>query len=174
MRKLLLTMLGMALAVPLAQAQNGPGTAYGARNPVICDSTKAKGAAPTVAEATRFFMCTNESESARWGLKLVADVKLQMAGGRRYNPGNDLNVHQIDTSAPMYDLRGSFTQYSCDKVGGPGTGLSPVGKNCNKFTYLHATGTCYKTTFGEWNCQMMDMTVGDPSDVETRGVPPPK
>jgi hypothetical protein len=159
---------------PSAHAQKGVGAAYGARDPIICESTRTKGSTPTVAEATRFFTCANESESPRWGLKLVADVKLQMAGARRYNPANDMNVPQIDTGAPMFDLRGSFTQYSCDKVGGQGTGLSPAGKNCNKFTYSHATGTCYKTTFGDWRCQMMDMTVGDPGQVEVRHLPPPK
>jgi len=159
---------------PLVRAQAGSGAAYGARNPTVCENTKSKGAAPTVEEATRFFMCARESESARWGLVLLADVKIQMAGPRKYNPGNDLNVPQIDVAAPMYDLKGSFTRYSCDKVGGPGTGLSPAGKNCNRFTYVHATGTCYKTKFGEWNCGMMDFTVKDDNDIEVRGVAPPK
>jgi len=127
-----------------------------------------------VEEATRFFRCTNESESARWSLVLIEDVKLEMAGPRKCNPGNDLNVPQISVTAPIYDLRGKFTRYSCDKVGGPGTGLSPAGKNCNKFPYLHATGTCYKTTFGEWKCQMMDFTVKNDGDIEIRGVAPPK
>lgn len=167
-----LTLLACALSE--VKAQTGVGAAYGARDPVTCDSTRSNGAAPTVAEATRFFMCANESVSPTWGLKLVADVKLQMAGPRRFHPANDMNVPQIDTSSAMYDLRGSFTQFLCDKIGGPETGLALAGKNCNRFTYLHATGTCYKTTFDDWRCQMMDMTVGDPSDVEVRGVAPPK
>jgi hypothetical protein len=165
----------LCLSLPsVIGAQANAGAPYGARDPITCDSTKSKGSLPTAAEATRFFACANERESARWGLTLVEDVKLQTAGPRRYNPGNDLNVHQIDTSAPMLDLRGSFTTYQCDKVGGPGTGLAPAGRNCNKFSYLHATGTCYKPTFGDWSCQMMDMTVGDPGQVEVRGVAPPK
>jgi len=166
--------LAVALCGAAPDAHAGVGAAYGARDPITCDNTKSKGSAPTVAEATRFFQCTNERESARFGLWLVSDIKMQMSGPRRYNPGNDLNVPQIDTDAPLYNLKGSFLSYSCDKVGGPGTGLSPAGKNCNMFTYQRATGTCYKDTFGEWRCQMMDMTVGDPSEVETRGVPPPR
>ncbi len=73
-----LTLLACALSE--VKAQTGVGAAYGARDPVTCDSTRSNGAAPTVAEATRFFMCANESVSPTWGLKLVADVKLQMAG----------------------------------------------------------------------------------------------
>ena len=174
MRKFTLMILVMAVAMSFAHAQNNVGTAYGARDPVICGSTKSQGAVPTIAEVTRFLMCAKEKESARWGLWLVSDVKIQMAGPRRYT--DDLGHYsQIDISAPMYDLRGSYVEYACDKLagyGGPGTGR-PAGKNCNKFTYLHATGTCYKTKFGEWKCAMMDTTVGNPAEVETRGVPPP-
>ena len=35
--------------------------------------------------------------------------------------------------------------------------MKNVGKNCNAYDQPKATGMCYKTTFGDWRCTMIDI-----------------
>lgn len=99
-------------------------------------------------------------------LYLTQDMKFDIAAkGRPHNPRTDV-MSEIDVDVPVYAIRGSFVQYQCSEVSKI---LENQGKNCNIYRQPNASGQCYKTTFGDWKCNLMDLN----SKHEGR-VPPPK
>ena len=146
-----LTTLG---ALTLAFAQIGIGARYGARDPRTCaDRTAPKTGAPSVAQATQYFICDAE-EVFGDNLYLVDNVKLQVAKGRKYNPNEDINMPGIDTTNPVYPIRGSYQQYQCGAIYPDHTNLN---RNCTLYSQPKATGVCYKNDFGDWKCKMVDV-----------------
>jgi len=62
-----------------------------------------------------------------------------------------LNMTDADTTQPIYPIRGSYTKYICrEKQYAP-------GKNCHAYESTGATGVCYRTTFGDWKCSLLDL-----------------
>ncbi|MGI8467914.1 MAG: hypothetical protein ACR2N3_05625 [Pyrinomonadaceae bacterium] len=157
-------MLG-AFGSTFAQSVGAP---YGAREPRTCADTKAptKGAI-TAAQATKYVICNQEGVSSDL-LYLVENVQVTVGGGRPYNSFSDSYATSIDTTAPVYPIRGSFDKYQCSKV----TDTSEnKGYNCNIYHERKAEGKCFKTTFGDWYCNMQDTSNND-SDREL-DMPPP-
>lgn len=136
-----------------AFAQKGIGAKYGSRDPRTCADTKtpARGAISS-AQATQYVICAQE-QVASDQLYLVENVKVVVVGSRAYNAFSDSYATSIDTTAPVYPIRGSFDKYQCDKVSDI---MENAGKNCNRYHYPKAEGKCYKTTFGDWYCSMND------------------
>ena len=145
---------------------------YGTRDPRTCTNTNAPArGAITAALAKQYLICQAEKVSGS-ELYLVENVTVEVGGGRPYNPQSDINYQEIDVKVPIYPIRGSYTQYQCIKeYPDPGT-LYNVGKNCGVFEHRKATGSCYKTTFGDWRCNMFDYDMS--SDDKHFGVAPPK
>lgn len=147
-------------------AQNGIGEKYGSRDPKTCaDKTLPKTGAPSSAQAAQYVVCGHERVLTV--LYLDEDVKVQVGKGRPYNMKEDYNVPNIDVRVPVYPIRGSLRQYSCDPLR---TDRSNLNRNCSIYTAPNATGLCYKDTFGDWHCGMNDARTGDFTD---RNVPPP-
>jgi hypothetical protein len=120
---------------------------YDARAPRTC----AKVTSPPSAElAAVMVQCTMEGLSDT-GLGLFQDVKVEMGAPRPYNGYSDAGLAGIDTTAPVYPLRGSYTGYFCTKWGGT---LVPIGHNCVVSAVPSAEGACWKTSFGDWSCKM--------------------
>ena len=130
-------------------AQQGAGKPYDARDPRTCADMKApaKGAM-TVALATKYLICASEGVQGDY-LYLIEDVQVQVGGGVPYNPRDLINVSDIDVKALVFPLRASFTQYQCGAVSDASENR---GHNCTVYKSPKATGVCYKTTFGDWNC----------------------
>lgn len=145
---------------------------YGTRDPRTCDDTIAPTKGPiTAALAKKYFICRAEKFSG-YDLILVDNVTVAVGGGRPWNPQSDINYSEIDVRVPIYPIRGSYTQHMCTKeYPKPGT-LYNIGKNCNRFENRNATGSCYKTTFGDWRCSMFDFN--QTADDRTFQIPPPK
>lgn len=81
----------------------------------------------------------------------------------------DLNVPEIDVKFPLYPIRGSFTKYQCKD---PKTDYIKIpGKTCNRTENPDAKGYCYKTTFGDWSCNMI-VLFGKPEDSYPDVAPP--
>ena len=129
---------------------------YGARNPTTCPSRKepARGG-PSAAQAIKYFTCDNEyiqDWTYRHELHLVSDVKAEVGSGRQFDitadhpPSNE----GINPAELVYPIKGSFVSWTC----GPMETSEP-GKNCMKYTQHGATGSCYKTTSGDWYCRMI-------------------
>jgi len=144
---------------------------YGTRDAQTCKDMKApvKGA-PTAALAKQYVICDIEKVSGPY-LYLVENVRVEVGGGRPYNPNADINVPEINVRLPIYSIRGSLTKYQCYEVN-PNFTVSAPGKNCTRYEEPKAKGDCYKTTFGDWRCTMTDLS--NTNENWFPGVAPPK
>ena len=157
-----------AFASPLAGADAGPGAKFGARDPKTCpDHTAPKRGAITPEAAAKYVTCEEEHASDST-LYLVDDMKVQVGAGRKFQLRTDA-YNDIDSTKPVYPIRGSYVRYSC---GVPRAAFDTVGKNCTLYDQPHATGVCFKTTFGDWHCQMKDL--GNTVTTLRTAIPPPR
>lgn len=135
---------------PVSQGSIGAG--FGTRDPVVCASTKEPVKGPiSLEQAKLYFRC--DREGTKTGpLMLVENLTLEM--GKAHRPDRlDLNK---DPDSLEYPIRGSYSEYMCySENASPGI-LNNVGKNCYVRDNPNATGSCYRTTFGDWECTMFD------------------
>ena len=139
----------------LPRPGNGPGAQYGTREPTTCATrtAPAKGA-PSADQARQYVICDSESVYGS-SLFLVTSVKVQVAPVS--HPPNQLVKQMrgdIDPSQPVWDIRGSFTQYQCSQTG-PSQNPFARTHNCSVSDLPAAAGYCYKNTFGDWHCSMI-------------------
>ena len=140
---------------------------YGtARTPKTCPSrSEPKRGAPSVAQAKMYFTCESETQSGEVGtgttnsyIRLTENLTMQVASRSRPANGTDLKYNDsysgslgMDTSKPVYDIRGSYDGYVCyDTTRGR---TDRVGANCNVTRY-NSAGICFQNTFGDWHCMM--------------------
>ncbi len=122
----------------------------------------------TVQQAKIYFTCDHEVDIPI--LHLVNDLNLQISSRSRPVNNTDLRFNQrgdggtlsMNVEKPVYDIRGSFTSYTCFNAARRG------GKNCD-VAYLSGTGICFKNTFDEWHCNMLSA----PVKKGEKNVPPP-
>lgn len=91
---------------------------------------------------------------------IVTDV----APGRTYERNQGAR-YNIDVTKPVFAIRGSMESYQCSPTYG-----TPTGRNCAITHSRNAEGDCYRTTFGDWRCFMVD---GQARPNETTDQPPP-
>jgi hypothetical protein len=97
-----------------------------------------------------------KSSSFGDSVSLVSAVNLQFSKARPYNAGTDSSWSGIDVSQKLYDVRGSFTNWTCFLPGDPNIATFPhKGKNCFKAVGVAGMqGACYRDTFGDWHCKV--------------------
>jgi hypothetical protein len=156
-RLLLLVALVLSAGLTLADAQQGIGKRFGARDPRTCSSRKA---ALSAAQARQYFICdtetvVNPTDDSGGTLILLSDVTVELGTGRPFNMQADsfgwATTNAIDPSQTVYPVRGSFNAWRCVKLGYFG---GEAGKNCIKSPAPEAKGICFKSTFGEWHCML--------------------
>ena len=118
---------------------------YQARSPRICSPVTSP---PSAATAAVLVQCNMDALSDL-GLGLVQDVKLQIGKSRPFDNWGDLGLLNIDSTATVYPLQGSYTAYFCRLVG-----TAPAGQTCIKNVVPAAQGWCWKTSFGDWRCKL--------------------
>ena len=151
--------------------QTGLGAKFGARDPFVCKSKKEPATgAPSPSQMRDYVKCSSENVVGSMGPKLYLLENVQVEVGKsRPFLATDLNFADIDSSQPLYPIRGSYDWYVChvNEVG------FPPGRNCSRYKEPSASGYCYKTTFGDWNCTMSDRTaIGRGPEIQP--VAPPK
>ena len=161
----------LIVAVPQFIYAQGVGAKFGARDPHTCNSRKepAKGTL-TAEQVKKYFFCDQERvwTGATTFLNLVTDVKVEIGKGRPFNRSTDgFQNSDIDASEMVYPIRGGFTKWQCSPHGE--WNVVP-GKNCTKFENPNAGGTCWKSTFSEWHCTMLDVKGPEP----VGNLPPPR
>lgn len=155
--KLLLIFVALlAVTFPFAIAQPGAGKPFGARDPRTCPS---RNAGLTAAQAREYFICDSEVAEVYTGsLYLVTDVTVQVGKGRPFNMQSDsfgwATTNGIDPTQTVYPIRGSFTSWQCSKLG---TITGVPGQSCTMTPQPAAQGICFKNSFGDWHCTMMDL-----------------
>jgi len=146
-------------AAPLS-AQQSVGATYGSREPRTCASMKSPVKGVLSAEQARqYLQCNREGVTSNM-LYLWENVKVEVGKGTPYRelslssrPSNG------DPEGSVYQIRGSYKQYQCSHlINSAVTGTNNTGKNCNVYDQPKATGTCYRDNFGEWQCNMSDLS----------------
>ena len=139
----------------LLKPDTGVGAKYGSRDPYKCPSAKTpeKGA-PTAAQVRAYIIGQREYETGTGNdavLYLTDNVTAEIGKGRPFEKGDGSD--DIDTAELVYPIRGTITIYTCYPI----NIAHPAGKNCKKVEFPKAEGLCYKTTFGDWKCSLMDV-----------------
>lgn len=161
-RSLLLSSIAVALLSPLgckspttavaasgAEANlSGPpvfNAKFQTREPRKCSQVKTP---PSVSQAMALIQCSREqmNDHEDW---ITTGVKVEMGSPRAFIYQTDSGLPEIDTASRVIPLRGSLTGYVCAAIGEV-NGVQ--GKNCMKGVVANATGSCWKTTFGDWKC----------------------
>jgi len=173
-RPLYLCLLAAALFAPLgcnssnAQAGgqgaggdlSGPPTmiaAYQGRAPRQCTNVTKP---PSVSQATAMVQCWSDAVNAL-GLFLYQDVKVQIGTVRPYLLTSDSYLPQIDPTATVYPIRGSYTYYACRGI----NNLVPAGQQCTRSPVPQAMGMCWKTSFGDYKCFLQGNIAADAATV---------
>lgn len=129
------------------------------RGPKTCNSVTS---VPTVAQIPALIQCTFEQKTA-YDISLVTNIKVQTGGFRAYSQFQDGYATSIDTSAKVMPIRGSMVQWLCSQD------RDNPGANCSRVVKPQAEGECWKTTFGDWKCSMLDTKH---NDLESHLAPP--
>ncbi|HLY62525.1 MAG TPA: hypothetical protein VKV95_17425 [Terriglobia bacterium] len=172
MKSTLLTIFVFAGALTLAYGQEGAGKKYDTRDPFECKSMKEPATgAPSPSQVKDYVRCNKISgESIAGGyIYLYENAEFEIGKARPFSAWSDAGRRDIDNTQPVYPIRGAVDSYSCRPPGSMGF---PPGKNCNVRKAASFTGTCFKTSFGEWSCQ--GKLMGDPLSGVQNQVPPPK
>ncbi len=161
-----IAVLAFAFLAASGMAQTGNGAQFGTRNTRDCNVDVAN---PTPAQLTQAFICESEvytpAGSSGAGLTLVSDVHLQVAPPRRYNPNTDA-YEAINTSQPVYDVRGNYISWGCMVPVTSGTGNAPrPGKNCFKYIGTGVHGIAFRDTFRTWHVKLCCVVSADGSNV---------
>jgi hypothetical protein len=129
---------------------SGPPTmnlTYQARNPRLC---KPVSAPPMPGQVRALIQCTMDQDRAT-GLFLMQDVHAEISQPRAYNGDTDSSLPEIDMNAPIFPLAGSLKVFWCSPIG---VGY-PAGRNCQLMPTPSAMGSCWRTTFGDWKCNLI-------------------
>ncbi|MDE2462321.1 MAG: hypothetical protein KGO02_01210, partial [Alphaproteobacteria bacterium] len=138
----------------------GAGAAYGARDPLSCSSTAAPKSGPiTAGYARQYVICDLEQGDTGDQFWLLEHVKVEV--GKGVVPTGTYYIPRADQdpNAKDYAIRGSLDRYLCSKQNkgvmiGNELQFNNIGHNCTVWHESHATGDCYRTTFGDWKCYM--------------------
>ena len=143
--------LATAGAASSVRAQAEP--KFGTRAIRTCAAVNSK---PTPEQAAALVQCHLESKSVR-DIYLLERVVVQMGGSQAYNyPAHHL-LTSINTESRPYPIRGSYVRYDCNAISViPAIKSDNRGKNCSTVNQPGATGYCWQTTFGNWDCVMGD------------------
>ncbi len=133
---------------------------YQARDPRLCKPVVAP---PSRGQARALVQCTMEADRPT-GLWLMQDVRVAMGAPRRYEPQTDSSLAEIDMSAPIIPLAGSLTVFWCSAV----STMTPAGSGCMVSPTPLAVGKCWRTTFGDWKCNLQG-----PAPASRSGLPGP-
>ncbi|HEX4694755.1 hypothetical protein [Sphingomonas sp.] len=139
------------------------GADYGATGPRKCSTRKVPADGPPSNETIAKYVICGGEEVTGSNLYLYDNVVVtDVAPGRPYNPNEDINMSNIDINKPVYAIKGSLRGYQCGPVmkpggydGGPD---DHKGTNCSRTTEPNASGLCYQDTFGDWYCNMLDVS----------------
>jgi hypothetical protein len=88
------------------------------------------------------------------GIYLVQDVMAEISTPRSFEANLDSNLKEIDIASPIYPLTGSLKVYWCSPV----SPAYPAGQGCRVSPMPEAAGKCWKTTFGDWKCNLTGPT----------------
>lgn len=131
-------------------AHVGVGAKYATRDPHTCGSTKDPAKGPISAEkAKQYVTCGYDHEEKNADLLWLIDVQqIEVGKPRPFSIRADSS--EADPSQPVYPIRGKIVNYQCHQLA---NGYAR-GKNCYFYNIPNATGSCFRTSFGDWKCEL--------------------
>lgn len=150
--RIVVTLAALAAMTSAAAAQPTVGTPFGTRAPQTCTSTKdpARGAI-SAARARLYVICSVELVSDG-SIHLLENVQVEVGKGTPYRELSfGARPNDGDPNGLVYQIRGSYLDYTCYEIA-----HSAPGRSCHIRNAAHATGYCYRTTFGDWACSLTD------------------
>lgn len=142
------------LSFPIA-AQPGIGAPYAARDPVGCPKV-VQPHAPSAQQAALLIRCKRETVNTGSGeLWLMEATKVELGAGQPFAAlYNTVTMPAADVKKPVHPVRGSWTWVVCISTKDAGYGGKNSSQNCREIDVSDATGACWQTTFGDWQCAM--------------------
>lgn len=162
-------------SIPAAEASSSPDTSiakptaflpeFGVRDARSCNRLTTK---PTAAQIPTLIQCAKDNHSSRDFISIWEDITVETGSMRPYNYNRDHHYSGIDTTSQLLPIRGTMTQVSCSAI----SRMRPSneGKNCMITVMPTAEGDCFKTSFGDWSCDMEDF---HPKPAQQQVPPPP-
>lgn len=137
---------------------------FGLRDARTCNRLTTK---PTIAQIPTLIQCAKDNHASRDFISIWEDISVETGSMRPYNYNRDHHYTGIDTTSQLLPIRGTMTQVACSSI----SRMRPSneGKNCNITVMPTAQGDCFKTSFGDWSCDMEDF---HPKPMQ-QGMPPP-
>lgn len=162
-------LLALAMVARHAEAA-GEGARWGARDPVLQCAEIESDDAPSQDAVIGLIRCEREAITASDELWLLEDVSVRIGAAREHQGHNEfMTMPEADTAAPVHPLRGAWTWVVCrDPRAMAIVGGDPAA-NCSHARVEKAEGACWKTTFGNWRCNMTG-----PAASAEKGFPPPR
>jgi len=157
--------LAAMLHTAVASAQS-VGAPYQSRDPQTCPDRSAPVSGPMTAAIARTYVGCSREFVFMQRIYLIAGMDLEIGRSRPFQR-SDEGLNDVDPSQPVFPLRGRILTFACDRVRDDG---SNAAKNCDVNMTPKATGQCYKTTFGDWTCDMSSVEF----TTVRRELPPPK
>lgn len=138
---------------------------FGVRDARSCNRLTTK---PTLAQIPTLIQCAKDNHSSRDFISIWEDIKVETGKMRPYNFNRDHHYSGIDTTSELLPIRGTMTQVGCSAI----SKMQPSneGKNCIITVMPTAEGDCFKTSFGDWSCDMEDF---HPKPAQQQVPPPP-
>ena len=123
------------------------------RVPRSCPSRSAPRTGAISVEQAKMYLTCHLERGSDSSLRFVTDLELQVAPRSRLPNGSDLyraaaQSIALDQSKPLYDIRGSYTDYICGRT----TAAVAEKRNCGSSNMSAGKGICFKDTFGDWFC----------------------
>lgn len=147
-------LVAAATAMPsLSVAQTGVGAPFGARDPAACPAVRQAGP-PSPQQAALLVRCKREVV-ASGELWLMQNMKVEIDGARPFAElYNVVAMPNADTKKPVHAVRGSWTWSVCREPRYVSQEGKDPGLNCRESDVPAATGACWSTTGGAWDCAM--------------------
>jgi hypothetical protein len=153
----------LASACPCALLAQAAQSKTGTRQPLTnCQPVKSQPS--NAAQIARMIQCAREGE--RTGtITILTNIAVQLGATRKYVEFTDNGNYGIDPAAPVLPLRGSLDRYVCNPIThkrpGDVYGIDNEGKNCMVVHERKASGSCIRTSFGDWTCSMIELVHPD-------------
>ena len=139
-----------ALLLPTGSHAQPIGAPFQSRDPATCSNRSAPARGPMTAAIARAYVACSREGVRMQHIYLVAGMDIEVGRSRPFQQ-SDQGHSDIDPAQPVYPIRGRLLVYFCARVSDDG---SNAGKNCDVINMPAATGECYRTTFGDWTCDM--------------------
>lgn len=160
-----------SLAAFPAFAGSGVGASFGTRDPLACSSRREPlRGAPSPQLAATYMRCNSERVWMN-DLYLYENLRLEIGAGQAYSISSVSrnSLPEIDPAYPVYPIRGAYQEYRCHD---PRLGFVRAGRNCDRYDVRDGRGACYRTTFGDWSCVIMNPDLAPRPAAQ--GVPGPR